>query len=165
MIRTTWTASWTHRRAITTGARRDPGRPEAVALDVVHLPADRRAGVQLDVPAVRDQVVAEARAYLDHPILGPRLVEFSEAALGVEGRSAYDIFGSPDDMKLKSCATLFASVTPPDSVFARLLDRYFQGEARRPDASAARYGERSGRSCQRPTRLANLGPQRPVQTS
>jgi uncharacterized protein (DUF1810 family) len=72
--------------------------------------------------------VAEARAYLDHPLLGPRLVECSEAAMSVEGRSASEIFGSPDDMKLKSCATLFASVTPPDSVFARLLDRYFKGE-------------------------------------
>ena len=56
--------------------------------------------------------LAEARAYLDHPVLGPRLVECAEAALGVEGRSAPEIFGSPDDMKLRSCATLFASVTP-----------------------------------------------------
>jgi uncharacterized protein (DUF1810 family) len=72
--------------------------------------------------------VDEARAYLDHPLLGPRLVECAEAAMGVEGRSAYQIFGSPDDMKLKSCATLFASVSPPDSVFARLLDKYYQGQ-------------------------------------
>jgi uncharacterized protein (DUF1810 family) len=70
----------------------------------------------------------EARAYLEHPILGPRLVEIAEAALGVEGRSAYDVFGSPDDMKLKSCSTLFASVSPPGSVFARLLGKYFHGE-------------------------------------
>jgi uncharacterized protein (DUF1810 family) len=72
--------------------------------------------------------VAEAKAYLDHPTLGPRLIEICEAALGVDGRSAHDLFGSPDDMKLKSCATLFAGVSPPDSVFARLLDKYFQGE-------------------------------------
>ena len=72
--------------------------------------------------------VAEAKAYLDHPLLGPRLVECSGAAMGVEGRSASEIFGSPDDMKLKSCATLFASVTPPDSVFTRSLDKYFKGE-------------------------------------
>jgi uncharacterized protein (DUF1810 family) len=70
----------------------------------------------------------EARAYLDHPVLGRRLVECAAAALGVEGRSAYEIFGSPDDMKLKSCATLFACVTPADSVFARLLDRFYAGE-------------------------------------
>ena len=72
--------------------------------------------------------IAEARAYLDHPVLGPRLVECAEALLGVEGRTATEILGSPDDMKLKSSATLFASVTPTDSVFARLLDGYYQGE-------------------------------------
>ncbi|SIO16615.1 Uncharacterized protein, DUF1810 family [Singulisphaera sp. GP187] len=72
--------------------------------------------------------VAEARAYLDHPLLGQRLVECAEAALAVEGRSASEIFGTPDDMKLKSCATLFENVSPTDSVFARLLDKYFKGE-------------------------------------
>jgi uncharacterized protein (DUF1810 family) len=69
----------------------------------------------------------EARAYLDHPVLGPRLLACVEAALSVDGRSAYQIFGSPDDMKLKSSATLFASVTPPGSLFARLLDKFFAG--------------------------------------
>lgn len=68
---------------------------------------------------------AEAEAYLAHPLLGPRLVECARAALGVDGRSAREIFGSPDDMKLRSCATLFASVSPAGSVFAQLLDRYF----------------------------------------
>jgi len=48
--------------------------------------------------------------------------------LGVEGRSAHEIFGFPDDVKLKSCATLFACVSPAGSVFDRLLTRYFQGE-------------------------------------
>jgi uncharacterized protein (DUF1810 family) len=72
--------------------------------------------------------VDEAKAYLAHPVLGPRLVEICEAALAVEGKSARDIFGSPDDMKLKSCATLFASVSPPGSVFERLLEKYFRGE-------------------------------------
>lgn len=71
----------------------------------------------------------EARAYLDHPVLGPRLLECAEAALGIEGRSAHEIFGSPDDMKLRSCATLFAAVTPVDSPFARLLDRFYDGES------------------------------------
>ena len=72
--------------------------------------------------------LAEARAYLDHPVLGPRLIEAAEAALAVEGKSAHEIFGSPDDMKLRSSATLFASVVAPDSVFARLLDTYYRGE-------------------------------------
>ena len=71
--------------------------------------------------------VAEAEAYLAHPVLGPRLAECCEAAVGVEGRSAVEVFGSPDDMKLRSCATLFAAVLPPGSVFERLLDKYFQG--------------------------------------
>ncbi len=71
---------------------------------------------------------AEAEAYLAHPVLGPRLRECAEAALGVPGRTAFEIFGSPDDMKLRSCATLFARVSPPGSVFERLLDRFFQGQ-------------------------------------
>jgi uncharacterized protein (DUF1810 family) len=79
--------------------------------------------------------LAEARAYLGHPVLGPRLVECAEAALGVEGRSASEVFGSPDDMKLRSCATLFAYVSPAGSVFQRLLDKYFQGQ---PDAKTLR---------------------------
>ena len=72
--------------------------------------------------------VAEAQAYLSHPVLGPRLLECVEAALSVEGRSAYAIFGTPDDMKLQSCATLFAYVSPRGSVFDQLLDEFFQGE-------------------------------------
>ncbi len=69
----------------------------------------------------------EARAYLEHPILGPRLVKCAEAALGVDGRTASEIFGSPDDLKLRSCATLFACVSPPGSVFERLLEKYDRG--------------------------------------
>jgi uncharacterized protein (DUF1810 family) len=70
----------------------------------------------------------EARAYLDHPVLGPRLAEITEAALAVEGRSAHEIFGSPDDMKLRSCATLFARAASEGSVFSRLLDKFFDGK-------------------------------------
>lgn len=78
---------------------------------------------------------AEAAAYLRHPVLGPRLVACCEAALGVAGRSAHDIFGSPDDRKLRSSATLFAAVSPPGSVFHRVLDRFFGGE---PDGQTLR---------------------------
>lgn len=70
----------------------------------------------------------EARAYLAHPVLGPRLVQCAEAALRVEGRSANEIFGPPDYLKLRSCATLFACASPPGSVFERLLDKYYGGE-------------------------------------
>jgi uncharacterized protein (DUF1810 family) len=72
--------------------------------------------------------VAEAEAYLAHPVLGPRLLECAETVLRIKGRSAHEIFGSPDDAKLKSCATLFASVASEGSPFDRLLDRYFAGE-------------------------------------
>src|SRR5262249_37102915 len=72
--------------------------------------------------------LAEATAYLEHPILGPRLRQCAEAALGVEGRSVSEIFGSTDDMELKSGGTLFACVSPVGSVFERLLDKYFQGQ-------------------------------------
>jgi uncharacterized protein (DUF1810 family) len=71
--------------------------------------------------------VEEARAYLDHPVLGPRLLGCAEAVVAIEGRSAIEIFGSPDDLKLKSCATLFAFVLPPGSVFDRLLAKYYAG--------------------------------------
>jgi uncharacterized protein (DUF1810 family) len=71
----------------------------------------------------------EAKAYLAHPILGPRLIECADAVLGVEGRTAHQIFGSPDDLKLKSSATLFAQVSSSGSVFERLLAKYYQGES------------------------------------
>jgi len=71
--------------------------------------------------------LAEAKAYLSHPILGPRLLECAEAVVRVEGRSTTEIFGSPDDLKLRSCATLFACVSPRDSVFDRLLQKYYRG--------------------------------------
>lgn len=69
----------------------------------------------------------EAQAYLRHPLLGSRLTECAEAVLGITGRTAGEIFGSPDDLKLRSSATLFARVAPPGSVFERLLARYFAG--------------------------------------
>ena len=70
----------------------------------------------------------EARAYLAHPLLGPRLRECADALLKVEGRSAAEIMGSPDDLKLRSCATLFAQITPDDSPFARLLQKYYRNQ-------------------------------------
>jgi uncharacterized protein (DUF1810 family) len=72
--------------------------------------------------------IAEAKAYLGHPVLGPRLLECAEAVLRLERRSALEIFGSPDDLKLRSCATLFACVSPAGSVFDRLLGKFYQGE-------------------------------------
>jgi uncharacterized protein (DUF1810 family) len=82
--------------------------------------------------------VDEADAYLVHPVLGRRLVECAEAVLQIEGRSAYEIFGSPDDMKLRSSATLFAFVSPERSVFHQILEKFFDGE---PDARTLRLVE------------------------
>jgi uncharacterized protein (DUF1810 family) len=72
--------------------------------------------------------LAEARAYLAHPQLGTRLRECAQAMLRHRGRSAHEILGSPDDLKLKSCATLFARVAPADPVFERLLTAFYDGE-------------------------------------
>ena len=69
----------------------------------------------------------EARQYLDHPLLGKRLRECAETVLALEGLSASSIFGYPDDLKLKSSMTLFASVAEPGSVFSRVLEKYFRG--------------------------------------
>jgi uncharacterized protein (DUF1810 family) len=70
----------------------------------------------------------EARAYLDHPILGPRLIQCAEAVLAIDGKTPTSILGSPDDMKLKSSATLFAYISAPGSVFERILDKFYDGE-------------------------------------
>jgi len=69
----------------------------------------------------------EAVAYLGHPVLGPRFGECVGALLVVTGRSAHEIFGSPDDLKLKSCMTLFGHISPEGSVFEQVLDKYFGG--------------------------------------
>jgi len=71
----------------------------------------------------------EAHAYLEHELLGPRLIAICEATLSIEGRSATDIFGRPDDMKLRSCVTLFAFVSDTNSIFHRVLDKYFDGKS------------------------------------
>lgn len=70
---------------------------------------------------------AEAEAYLSHPILGPRLTRCAEALLGISGRSASEIMGAPDDLKLHSSMTLFDAVSPSGSVFERVLEKYFAG--------------------------------------
>ena len=89
--------------------------------------------------------VAEARAYLDHPILGPRLFECAEAVLSVQGKSASEIFGSPDDVKLRSCATLFAQMAPATPVFDRLIEAHFQGQ---PDGKTLQLlGEAGNQDC------------------
>ena len=72
--------------------------------------------------------LAEARAYLAHPLLGARLRESVAAALTAEGRSAREVFGSPDDLKFRSSLTLFAHAAPDEPIFGEALARYFEGE-------------------------------------
>jgi len=88
------------------------------------------SGLGLSTTSMRYAIksVDEARHYLSHPVLGPRLVECAEAVLGVEGRSASEIFGYPDDLKLKSCMTLFEQVVPQASVFSRVIDTFYAGQ-------------------------------------
>ncbi|MBD1395513.1 DUF1810 domain-containing protein [Mucilaginibacter glaciei] len=75
--------------------------------------------------AIKD--MAEAEAYLLHPILGTRLIEISKVLLELEDYHATRIFGSPDDSKLKSSMTLFAALPETDSVFTQVLKKYFNG--------------------------------------
>lgn len=70
----------------------------------------------------------EAESYLNHPILGARLKECAEILLGIENKTAREILGRPDDLKLRSSMTLFASMAEPGSVFEKVLEKYFHGD-------------------------------------
>ncbi|MBK5206934.1 MAG: DUF1810 domain-containing protein [Polaromonas sp.] len=70
----------------------------------------------------------EALAYWQHPILGKRLKECARLVLAQRNTTAHDIFGSPDDLKFKSCMTLFAQVAPEEPVFKQALERFFDGK-------------------------------------
>jgi uncharacterized protein (DUF1810 family) len=70
----------------------------------------------------------EARAYWQHPVLGPRLRHCTALVLAVPGRTAHEIFGSPDDLKFRSCCTLFEAAAPEEPVFAQALQRFYGGE-------------------------------------
>ena len=77
--------------------------------------------------AIRDE--AEAQAYLRHPVLGGRLVEISNALLALPSNNATTVFGSPDDLKLKSSMTLFAALPATNPVFEAVLAKFFNGTA------------------------------------
>lgn len=72
--------------------------------------------------------IGEARQYLEHPVLGKRLIECTEAVLSLGGGSVSEIFGYPDDMKFKSSMTLFEAAAGSGSVFSSALQRYCRGE-------------------------------------
>jgi uncharacterized protein (DUF1810 family) len=80
----------------------------------------------------------EARAYLAHPVLGPRLRECAALVLTTRDRTALEIFGSIDAVKLRSSMTLFHRAAPDEPVFAQVLERYYDGKA--DDATDARLG-------------------------
>lgn len=75
------------------------------------------------------QNAEEAEAYLNHPILGKRLVEICSELLKLPTNNATQIFGTPDDMKLRSCVTLFAQLPNANQVFQQVMDKFFDGEA------------------------------------
>jgi uncharacterized protein (DUF1810 family) len=83
----------------------------------------------------------EARAYVAHPVLGPRLEECVRALLARTGASARDIFGGIDAMKLRSSMTLFHRADPDNALYTEVLDRYFGGE---PDEATDRLLDASG---------------------
>ena len=85
--------------------------------------------------AIRD--LGEASVYLQHPVLGARLVEISEALVGLGKSDAYAVFGSPDDMKLRSSMTLFSLVPGADPVFEKVLGKFFSGEKDRKTLAIA----------------------------
>ena len=75
--------------------------------------------------AIRD--LGEAREYVQHPVLGPRLIEISEALLALDESDPRRVMGSPDDLKLRSCMTLFQSAAPDQPVFGKVLDKFYDG--------------------------------------
>ena len=85
--------------------------------------------------------LAEARAYLAHPLLGPRLRDCSALVLAVEGRDVHQIFGAPDDLKFWSSMTLFDVAAPSEPVFRDCLNKYFGGRSDRGTLSRIEGGD------------------------
>jgi len=83
----------------------------------------------------------EAKAYLEHPILGPRLEECTRLVLAVNGKSAEEIFGYPDDLKFRSCMTLFAECAADAGIFTGSLQKFYDGE---PDQQTLAILDESG---------------------
>ena len=94
----------------------------------------------------------EANAYLDHPILGPRLIECARALCELRARSAQDIFGPVDAQKLRSSMTLFMRARPTEAAFAAVIDRYFDGE---PDRATDERLALAGSAGSLPAHCAN----------
>ena len=108
-------------------AQAGPGghRIETVAL---HTEAERSAMFVREADAAYDLGPASQRPYLDHTVLGPRLRACTGLVNAVDGRSAHEIFGSPDDMKFHSAMTLFFRAGSEDEPFRTALEKYFAGK-------------------------------------
>lgn len=72
--------------------------------------------------------IKEAKAYYEHPYLGKNLRDISEVLLTLQTNDPYEVFGSPDDLKLRSCMTLFAEAVPEEEVFQKVLDKFYDGK-------------------------------------
>jgi uncharacterized protein (DUF1810 family) len=101
-------------------SKRDYGA-SSEPLDVVCVSAVARFGIESDLNFYGISSLDEARAYLAHPMLGPRLDQATRLVLNVVGRSLAEIFGSPDDLKFCSSMTLFAKAADPGNIFASAL--------------------------------------------
>ena len=84
---------------------------------------------------------AEALAYWQHPLLGKRLTECTRLMLSIPGKTAHEVLSSPDDLKLRSCLTLFAAVAPQEPVFPQALQRYYGAK---PDSRTLALLEQTG---------------------
>ena len=103
---------------------------------MVRVPADRRARAQSDCAALRDPDLEEARAYLAHPVLGPRLRECAAALVGLDATDPEQSSASIDAVKLRSSMTLFAHADPDEPLFGAVLEEYFAGA--RDEATTSR---------------------------
>ncbi len=101
---------------------------------------------------------AETAAYLQHPVLGPRLRECSRLVTAVPDRSIAQILGYPDDLKFRSSMTLFAAVAADNKDFTDALDKFYGGKARSGDAGAAVGPHRHGSGVKRPNGLNRAFP-------
>ena len=97
-------------------------------MDLVRVSAAARLGRSPTAIRYGISSLDEARAYLAHPVLGPRLRECARLVARIDGRSADEIFGWPDDLKVRSSMTLFARATDDNAEFRAVLDKFYDGE-------------------------------------
>jgi uncharacterized protein (DUF1810 family) len=95
--------------------------------------------------------LAEARAYLAHPTLGPRMKKACTLLLGIKDRSMSEVFGYPDDLKLRSSMTLFAIATPENPEFQQIISDHFEGQRDRKTLDLLRINPEAATPAHSPT--------------